>query len=132
MYSPWAVLFCFIVSFRLVFALPLGYDIGRLSRAVTPRGFSIPIQRNKRSNARRTLKRGDVTGEIGIGDNSDLYVLYCVEDLNIDRNMIRLYTVPIELGADATAVHLGQYVWLITYSLLTSRIQTPAPPTFGS
>ncbi|KIK60385.1 hypothetical protein GYMLUDRAFT_605748 [Collybiopsis luxurians FD-317 M1] len=50
-------------------------------------GFDIPFQRARSRGLER--RDGDVTGEMGLGDNSDL-----------------LYTVPIQLGPTLTAVHL--------------------------
>ncbi|KAG7445536.1 acid protease [Guyanagaster necrorhizus] len=64
-----------------------------------PGGFELPILRN--SKRKNTLgERGDVSGSVGLGDNSDL-----------------LYTVPIELGDDVTAVNLdtgSSDLWVIT------------------
>lgn len=54
-----------------------------------PGGFEIPFTRSLNRNRRANSKRGDVSGSIGLGDNSDL-----------------LYTVPIELDNQTTVVHL--------------------------
>ncbi|KAK0187646.1 aspartic peptidase domain-containing protein [Armillaria mellea] len=72
-----------------------------LPQDVTKRrgGFDLPILRSSRRNT-TPGKRGDVSGSVGLGDNSDL-----------------LYSVPIELGDDSTAVHLdtgSSDLWVIT------------------
>ncbi|KAK0221428.1 aspartic peptidase domain-containing protein [Armillaria fumosa] len=72
-----------------------------LPQGVTKRrgGFDLPILRSSKRNT-TPGKRGDVSGSVGLGDNSDL-----------------LYSVPIGLGDDATAVHLdtgSSDLWVIT------------------
>ncbi|KIY73968.1 acid protease [Cylindrobasidium torrendii FP15055 ss-10] len=71
-----------------------------LASEITTRetGFTIPIQRRGRTP--ELVKRGNATGDIGLGDNSDL-----------------LYTVPVEIGSDVTIVNLdtgSSDFWVIT------------------
>ncbi|KAJ3863436.1 aspartic peptidase domain-containing protein [Lentinula novae-zelandiae] len=78
-------------------------------------GFEIPFHRVKS----RVLQRrdGQVTGEIGLGDNSDL-----------------LYTVPIQLGPTLTSVHLdtgSSDLWVTTDACTTAscgKLTTPSYP----
>ncbi|KAF9031800.1 acid protease [Hymenopellis radicata] len=97
--SPWPVLLCFILSIlHPTLSRPVGHELSKSAVKVKRGGFSLPIVRTKRGTGR--VRRGDVNGEVGLGDNSDL-----------------LYTVPIGLGDDSTAVHLdtgSSDLWVIT------------------
>lgn len=78
----------------------LSFPTAALAREITTRetGFTIPIQRRARTS--ELAKRGDASGDIGLGDNSDL-----------------LYTVPVEIGSDVTIVNLdtgSSDFWVIT------------------
>jgi len=72
----------------------------------TPGGFELPITRVVRENL---SKRGDLSDEIGLGNNADL-----------------LYTVPIEIGGTVAAVNLdtgSSDLWIVTDSCTTNTCQ---------
>ncbi|KAJ3872768.1 aspartic peptidase domain-containing protein [Lentinula edodes] len=93
-------------------ALPISNSPSHIRAKV---GFEIPFHRVKS----RVLQRRDeqVTGEIGLGDNSDL-----------------LYTVPIQLGPTLTSVHLdtgSSDLWVTTDACTTAscgKLTTPSYP----
>ncbi|KAK0457419.1 aspartic peptidase domain-containing protein [Desarmillaria tabescens] len=97
MYSLFSL--CWLLITPVSFAAVIPGRVEFLPQDVTniPGGFDLPILRSRRGTVG---KRGDISGSVGLGDNSDL-----------------LYTVPIELGDDATAVHLdtgSSDLWVIT------------------
>ncbi|KAF8660913.1 hypothetical protein AX16_001541 [Volvariella volvacea WC 439] len=94
----------------VVFALPhAGHARSLKSTDNTRRGgFELPITRHVAPN--RRLRRGDLSGSIGLGNNADL-----------------LYTVPIEIDDTVAAVNLdtgSSDLWLITDQCTTNTCRT--------
>ncbi|KAL0567897.1 hypothetical protein V5O48_014093, partial [Marasmius crinis-equi] len=80
-------------------------------------GFDLPIRRTRLPSniRRRKWKRQDVSGSTGLGNNNDL-----------------LYTVPIKLGSQVTAVHLdtgSSDLWAITDGCTTGSCTQLSPLT---
>ncbi|KAJ3771658.1 aspartic peptidase domain-containing protein [Lentinula raphanica] len=77
-------------------------------------GFDVSFRRTKAPGLSR--RNGKVTGEIGLGDNSDL-----------------LYTVPIQLGSTLTSVHLdtgSSDLWVTTDACTTASCGKLIAPSY--
>ncbi|KAK0202190.1 aspartic peptidase domain-containing protein [Desarmillaria ectypa] len=99
MYSLLSLCWLLITPASFAAVIPGRVEFPRQDVTKHPGGLDLPILRSGKRGT--TLgKRGNVSGSVKLGDNSDL-----------------LYTVPIKLGNDATAVHLdtgSSDLWVIT------------------
>jgi len=79
------------------------------------KGFDIPIQRR---NSRALRRRDGVSGEIGLGDNSDL-----------------LYSVPIQLGPTVTIVNIdtgSSDLWITSSSCTAASCGSLIAPSYST
>ncbi|KAJ3980813.1 aspartic peptidase domain-containing protein [Lentinula detonsa] len=111
--SSFVILF-FHLTATFSFALPVSNFPNHDPIERRAGGFDVPFQRIKtRSLSKRD---GEVTGEIGLGDNSDL-----------------LYTVPIQLGSTLTSVHLdtgSSDLWVTTDACTAASCGTLTTPSY--
>ncbi|KAF9049443.1 aspartic peptidase domain-containing protein [Rhodocollybia butyracea] len=108
------VIFAFVLTLTTSVSLAVPVTVPS-SLAVQKRfgGFDIPIQRVRSNSLRR---RGDVSGEIGLGDDSDL-----------------LYSVPIQLGPTLTVVQLdtgSSDLWVTSSACTATTCGTISSPSY--
>ncbi|KAF9465351.1 aspartic peptidase domain-containing protein [Collybia nuda] len=104
--------------FTCAFALPHTsiHPESSSTRGSSKQGLDIPIQR--RVDAGRRSKRGDISGSVGVGNNADV-----------------LYTVPIELGSEVVAVNLdtgSSDLWVVSDACQTGTCQNSKVPRYPS
>ena len=70
-------------------------------------GVDVPISSEPGS---RLVRRGPTaSGESPLGNNVDMCVSFCCINLSFFNGGIRLYTIPLVLGNEVYAVHLGMF-----------------------
>ncbi|KAF7357780.1 Peptidase A1 domain-containing protein [Mycena venus] len=124
----------------LFLALSLLVSVTLALPATTSRRFSARYNDELNTIGKReTVVRGNVQGTIGLGDNSDLYVL-CLQFFVVwsNLNLIGFYTVPIQLGDTTAVVNLdtgSSDLWVISTDCATNACakagRTTRVPTLG-